>query len=125
MVLDNNLLTGLGIKPRDEFLLSIPIGSHSSWISMFTKGGMVALAAWVALNIALIGRLVRSQHVLYLKADAVDRGRRFELANLSRCALVLMFWWATEDFDAPAHQAAIGGLCLGLFWGALERTRAA
>jgi hypothetical protein len=36
--------------------------------------------------------------------------------------LVLMLWWVTEDFDFPVHQAAIAGLCLGLFWGALAMT---
>lgn len=125
MVKETNLVTGLGIKPRDESVLSIPIGSHSSFISSFTKGGLVALAALVGVYLVLIGGILRSQAMLYgLTGCGVPPERRFEFVTLSRTLVVLMTWWVTEDFDAPAHQAAIGGLCIGLFWGLLEIGRA-
>lgn len=120
MVLDTNPLTGLGILPKIESLSEIPIGSHSSWTSIFTRGGFIALAVWVAFNATLIVRVVRSQWRLYSQHPGIDPSRRLELVNLSRVAVVVMFWWLTEDFDFPAHHVMIAGLSLGLFWGALE-----
>lgn len=121
MVLHQNPLTGLGILPKDTSLLEIPIGSHSSWSSLFTRGGLIALASWIAVNAMLFAKIVRAQAVVYLDLPGVDRGRRIELVNLGRCVLVLMLWWVTEDFDFPAHQVAVAGLSVGLLWGVLER----
>jgi hypothetical protein len=42
---------------------------------------------------------------------------------LSRCLLVLMLWWCTEDFDFAVHQAALAGLCIGLLSGAIDEGR--
>ena len=120
MVLDNNPLTGLGILPRIDSLLDIPIGSHSSWTSLFTRGGFIALSVWFVLNAGLIAKVVRSQWLLYVQDPSVAPSRQLELVNLSRCIVVVMFWWLTEDFDFPAHHVVIAGLSIGLFWGALE-----
>jgi hypothetical protein len=124
MVLDANILTGLGIKPVDETLMLIPIGSHSTLVSMFTKGGLVALAALLCLYATLLAGVARSQIALLGGAFAREPARRLELVCLARGTLALMMWWLTEDFDAPAHQAAIGGLFLGLFWGCLRAATA-
>jgi len=117
MVLQHNPLTGLGIKPRDPSLLDIPIGSHSSFVSMFTKGGFLALTLFIVFYVLVIVRIIGVQLRL-IRGDArADRQDRVELVYLSRAAFVLLVWWVTEDFDAPAHAALLGGLCLGLLWG--------
>jgi hypothetical protein len=121
LVRETNILTGLGVKPRDDSILTIPIGSHSSFVSTFTKGGLVGLGAMIAIYVVLLWRIVRSQLLLL---GAASQGRdpcALELAYLSRCVLVLLTWWVTEDFDAPAHGAALAGLAIGLFWGLVER----
>ena len=118
---ETNILTGLGVKPRDDSILTIPIGSHSSFVSSFTKGGLIGLGAMIAIYVVLLWRIVRSQ-LLLLRAASQGRDlRALELAYLSRCVLVLLTWWVTEDFDAPAHGAALAGLAIGLFWGLVER----
>lgn len=121
MVLHQNPLTGLGILPKDASLLEIPIGSHSSWTSLFTRGGLIALAIWIAVNAILFAKIVRAQILIYRDRPRLAPDRRIELVNLGRCVLVLMLWWMTEDFDFPAHQVTVAGLSVGLFWGALER----
>ena len=60
MTLEHNPITGLGYKPRIPELLHIPIGSHSSIISMFTKGGSVALLMLALIYASLIWKIVRS-----------------------------------------------------------------
>lgn len=124
LVLQHNPLTGLGILPKDPSLLEIPIGSHSSWTSLLTRGGLVALAAWIAVNVVLLAKIVRAQILVYRDRPRIERARRIEFVNLGRCVLVLMLWWVTEDFDFPAHEVAVAGLAVGLLWGALERERA-
>jgi hypothetical protein len=121
LVRETNILTGLGVKPRDDSILTIPIGSHSSFVSTFTKGGLVGLGAMIAIYVVLLWRIVRSQLLLLRAASQGRDPRALELAYLSRCVLVLLTWWVTEDFDAPAHGAALAGLAIGLFWGLVER----
>jgi hypothetical protein len=123
LVRETNILTGLGVKPRDESILTIPIGSHSSFVSSFTKGGLVGLGAMIAIYVVLLWQIARSQLLLFQTASQGKEPRAIELVYLSRCVLVLLTWWVTEDFDAPAHGAALAGLAMGLFWGLLERRR--
>ncbi len=124
LVRDHNLLTGLGIKPIDDAVPGIPVGSHSTVISMFTKGGLVALLALGAIYTTLLAGIVGAQIGAW-RSTARDWSfeRRFELVQLSRCVAVLLGWWITEDFDAPASEAVLAGLVLGLFWGNLRQAR--
>lgn len=125
MVLDENLLTGLGIKPRDDTVLLIPIGSHSSPISIFTKGGLVALLVLASIYAVLLYGIVRAQLVAWLAPiGSLSRRARFELLQLSRAVLVILVWWLTEDFDVPLHEAGLAGLAFGLFWAVLGRSAA-
>jgi hypothetical protein len=121
LVREHNVLTGLGVKPRDDAISEIPIGSHSTWISMFTKGGLIALAALSAVYLALLGKVAASQFTLLLGPTGSNPARAAELVYLSRCVLVVLVWWLTEDFDAAAYQAVMAGLSFGLFWGLWER----
>jgi membrane associated rhomboid family serine protease len=75
----------------------------------------------IAIYVVLLWQIARSQLLLFRTASQSRDLRALELVYLSRCVLVLLIWWVTEDFDAPAHGAALGGLAIGLFWGLLER----
>ena len=116
--LENSPLIGLGRLPKDETVLEIPIGSHSSWVSLFTRGGFTALFCWACINGALLANLARS--LTASLRDGLAPIYRVEVAMLSRCVFVLMLWWLTEDFDFPAHEAVLSGLCIGLLCGALK-----
>ena len=115
-VLAENPLTGLGIKPLEPALLQIPIGSHSTLTSIFAKGGFIGLGCVLVLMATVLVGILRSQVIAWRAPRHLGRAQLFELVQLSRCALVILLWWTTEDLDAPAHEAAIAGLCLGLFW---------
>ncbi|AMB44404.1 hypothetical protein Y590_05805 [Methylobacterium sp. AMS5] len=124
MVMQENPLTGLGIKPRDPSLLEIPIGSHSSFISMFTKGGFVALSLFTAFYGIIIARMIGVQQRLLLSGPGDPiQGRRVALIYLSRAVFVILVWWTTEDFDAPAQAVLVTAICLGTFWGLSESTQ--
>lgn len=114
-VLDTNIITGLGIKPLHEAMPGIPIGSHSSFVSIFTKGGLLALGIFVSWYLYILWRIGSSQLALYGGAEVQGCGSNFELVTLSRIILIHVVWWITEDLDAPAYQAALGGLVIGLF----------
>ena len=42
IVMEENILTGIGVKPRFEHML-IPVGSHSTFVGLFVRGGALAL----------------------------------------------------------------------------------
>ena len=121
MVRDTNLLTGLGIKPRDHAALGIPIGSHSSFVSQFTKGGLLALAIYGAFFALALRQVLRSVARLRATQAALGRDTAVEALALARLSAIYLFWCVTEDFDAPAHAAALGGLVLGLLRGIEDR----
>lgn len=115
-VLDTNVLIGIGVKPEDSTKLQIPIGSHSSIVSMFTKGGLIALMFLAMIYVVVILRVLRTQLLLLSGATSQRSGARYEAATLCRCAFAILVWWVTEDLDGPVYQAALCGLALGLFW---------
>ena len=76
MVMAQNPLTGLGIKPLDRALMEIPIGSHSTISSTFAKGGFIALGVLGTIFAALIGGVVRAPGAALVPARAAGRARR-------------------------------------------------
>ena len=122
LVLAQNPLTGLGIKPVDVSLMEIPIGSHSTLSSMFTKGGAIGLLTVVTLMLTLLAGVVRGQAAVWAGDwRRLDGHVRYELVQLTRCVFVTLLWWITEDLDAPVYEAAMAGLCFGLMWAAVAR----
>lgn len=105
-VMENNPLFGLGIKPMDQELAGIPTGSHSTFISALTKGGLVGLLLcmsafyWIPAHAWLKTLLCFKRFPQTLHAE---RERAFYLLFL-QC--VLWVWMFTEDVDAPALAAA-------------------
>lgn len=123
MVLDQNLLIGLGIKPVNPALAEIPIGSHSSFVSTFTRGGLIGLGLFVAFYVTMMLRLGIVQLAALARSAIVTVEARLELAYLARAIFVFLLWCVTEDLDAPLYSAMLAGLAIGIFWNMGERLR--
>jgi hypothetical protein len=96
VVVEENLFTGIGVKPRSDNLI-IPIGSHSSFIGVLVRGGVLALIP------ALIFFLVlpmKSCYLIFTKKSHVHSIKRgsliFMLGAYACCVPFLIF----QDIDA-------------------------
>ena len=96
-------LFGLGIKPREEGN-HIAVGSHSTFVSFFTKGGIVVL------TLAVVFFLLYPAFTWL----AVITGRsppsgtsKAELRILLNLQIAIWVWLFFEDIDAPATAAAL------------------
>lgn len=106
---------GLGIKPRED-ALSTPIGSHSTIVSAFTKGGLLALVPLLFFYVFVV---IASFRLLFLDHSAGSY--RNAQALLGATALVILAWMLVEDFDAPIYGSMMAFVVLGSAFGLLER----
>jgi hypothetical protein len=123
MVLDHNLILGLGIKPVDPSLAEIPIGSHSSVVSTFTRAGLIGLGLFLAYYFTLAVRVIAVQLAALARAARLNIESRLELAYLGRAIFVVLVWYLTEDLDVPLYHTLLSGLIIGIFWNMSERLR--
>ncbi|WP_189545701.1 O-antigen ligase family protein [Mesorhizobium sp. M2E.F.Ca.ET.209.01.1.1] len=96
--LDNNPVFGLGIKPREE-ISHIALGSHSTFISAFTKGGVLGLSLVAAYLLVL--PIIRWLG-LAAAATRLPVVARTQLRLLLTLQITLWAWLVFEDIDAPA-----------------------
>lgn len=116
MTLSHNPLTGLGYTPIRLNLIHVPVGSHSSWTSLFIRGGFLAVFGFIWIYVLLAGRLAAvSLNVFQNAMHGVTR-ESIPVIILSRAVLVTLISWVTEDLDGPAAGIAFAGLVIGLLW---------
>lgn len=94
---------GLGIKPREEGN-HIAVGSHSTFVSFFTKGGIVVLSLGVVYF--LLMPALRWIGVITGAASPSARPKA-ELRILLNLQIAIWIWLFFEDIDAPASAAAL------------------
>lgn len=123
MVLDHNVLIGLGIKPANPFEPAIPIGSHSSFVSTFTRGGLIGLGLFLMFYVSMLLRVVVVQFAAMARGAVLRPEIKLELAYLARIIFVFLSWIVTEDFDVPLYTAVLVGLAIGIYWNMGERLR--
>lgn len=121
MVMDRNPLTGLGYLPMIPELVHIPIGSHSSWTSIFVRGGFVALAAFALVHFLLLGKIWKTLLSVKTRAATTSLSGLLPAIMLVRCLIVTLLSWLTEDLDGPAGGVAFAGMAIGLFLGLHSR----
>lgn len=94
---------GLGIKPR-EAGRHIAVGSHSTFVSSFTKGGSLGLSLAFAYLVVL-----PALRWLTIAANqtGLGPGAMAELRILCRLQVTIWTWLAFEDIDAPATAAML------------------
>ncbi len=101
--LQTSPVLGMGIKPREE-ISHIAVGSHSTFVSAFTKGGALGLALTFAYLVILPGL-----HWIRMIAapSGVRRRMRDQMRILLTMQTTLWAWMTFEDLDAPATAAIL------------------
>jgi hypothetical protein len=109
----------LGVKPLQEpDHLKIPVGSHSTPISIFTKGGFLSLCIFFLFTVMIFLKALRSTWLL-------DRGHgsrqsRARLTTTLQIVVLTLFWLTTKDIDAPAYGCFMAFFSIGLFAGFVD-----
>jgi hypothetical protein len=108
--LEKSPILGLGVKPREQDN-HIAVGSHSTFVSSFTKSGTLGLSLVVAYLV-----LLPAYRWLGPIADARRRpaGEVAELRILFNLQVALWVWLCFEDLDAPATAAMLIFLAFAL-----------
>ncbi len=78
---------GIGLKPR--YLQGIPLGSHSTYIGILQKTGLMGFFTLLAFEISLIREFLRKLKLPYIAAGIFS----------------IFVWMFFEDIDAPALTA--------------------
>ncbi|MEM8586690.1 MAG: O-antigen ligase family protein [Pseudomonadota bacterium] len=110
-------LFGYGVKPLYEGL-SIPVGSHSSIVSITVRGGLVALLLFVIFFYAIpawfwvrrLGRLTRKRH------------RQRRIAALCLRFQILIWGWAVfQEIDTAAIASSLLLMTLAVIWRVIDQ----
>jgi hypothetical protein len=92
---------GIGVKPRDDDLF-IPVGSHSTPVGMYLKGGVIGAGLVVLMFGALIRRAVASLAQRPIEPQRLAAGILY-----LRYLLVACIWLAFEDIDAYVYVSGL------------------
>ena len=101
-VFTENLFFGLGIKPIDESIAGIPLGSHSTFVSIFTKGGLIALIPTLFVFVILPFLLFYRLFYFHQKKPEVRELYGSKIYHLCRIQIFMWTWICFEDIDAVA-----------------------
>lgn len=107
LVYDNNFLFGLGVKPRVETLLGIPIGSHSTFVSSLVKFGIVGLIFSIYIFIIYP---VNCMIKILLSTNIDDSAKLFVIRSVP----IMLLWMTFQDVDAYVVAAVLIFSTLGL-----------
>jgi len=119
LVSEQSPIIGLGIKPRDDSLLKlqIPVGSHSSVVSLFVKGGLIGL-------VLMLSAFVLYHALLWIRVWLLFRADSALAARMSREARILIqlnftiwVWMFYDDIDAPALACVLAFMSFGYIQG--------
>lgn len=117
MTLSHNPLTGLGFTPLRPNLIHVPVGSHSSWTSVFIRGGFLAVISFTFIHLLLFGRILKLSISVFQDAAKGRIENNFYTIILFRAVFITLTSWFTEDLDGPTAGIAFAGLVIGLLWG--------
>ena len=123
IVLKENFLTGIGVKPRYEHML-IPVGSHSSFIGLMVRGGGVALIMAFFMFVILPIAKCYSIYVSRLKDSSLDQVPLYLIGCYICCLLFLVF----QDIDAYPSLCMLVFVTLAMIFfsaGSIDRTKEA
>ncbi|TAP40329.1 O-antigen ligase family protein [Alteromonas sp. KUL49] len=107
LVLDSNPWFGLGVKPRVDSLIDIPIGSHSTLISSLVKFGIIG-----ALFSTILFFIFPIKHVL-LKVFNHNIPTEYRVFSV-RVLPVILLWMVFQDLDAYTIASLLIFSCFGI-----------
>ena len=101
MATEINIYTGIGVKPRG--VLPLPIGSHSTWLGVFLKFGIVGVLLLCFFFISILKSTI--------KLSFCDKTAfRYLVAT---CLMIFLFFFF-EDIDAPQMVCFLFFTLLGM-----------
>lgn len=104
-------LVGKGIKPRVDVFV-IPIGSHSTYISLVFKTGIIGFMSFMSFQFVVLWRWLKT------KPYVANDPRLFTLWRVLGATMIAMgMWMLTEDIDAPQFLAFLYFSSVGFFEG--------
>lgn len=107
-------LLGIGLKARNESVY--PLASHSTYLSLLCKSGLVGTTLFILFQVLLILRWFR------LKPLAVRQRQTFLFwRGLGWVFLGMAVWMTAEDIDAPQLLAFVYFSLVGTFEGFRKR----
>lgn len=98
-VFSENPFIGIGVKPRDDSLSALPIGSHSTYLGMLLKSGLIGLFFMVAFQVELFLRWLSSLRKS-LPRDLLMLHNALGISLISAGMFLL-----TQDLDSPQFFA--------------------
>ncbi|MDB4453444.1 hypothetical protein N9123_00805 [Pseudomonadales bacterium] len=101
-VFTENLFFGLGIKPMDDSIAGIPLGSHSTFVSIFTKGGLIAFIPTLFIFVILPFSLFYKLFSFHKNNPEVRGLYGSKIYHLCRIQIFMWTWICFEDIDAVA-----------------------
>ena len=108
---DTRWIFGLGVKPLVDDL-NYPLGSHSTYVSLLFRTGILGASTILFFQIGLLWRWYR------LKPYAQEQRETFILwSGLGWVFISMGFWLLTEDLDAPQFLAFMYFSFVGIFEG--------
>jgi hypothetical protein len=114
-VMVKNPILGIGVKPKTDEL-SIPLGSHSTVISLFIKGGGVAFI--FTMLVFFFVPMINGIRVLKKIASLQEKDKNFYkrlFVHIYAAQLSITIWLIFEDIDAPMFSAYVVFLQFGIF----------
>lgn len=108
-VMDKNIWLGMGAKPRENFL-SIPVGSHSTYISVLYRVGIMGLLAFIAFQISCIFAWLR------IRINLIGRDQHRLWSILGVALIAMSIWMIGEDIDAPQLVAFLYFILVGIIF---------
>jgi O-antigen ligase len=103
----NNPILGIGVKYEVPGI-EIPIGSHSSYISIFLKTGFLGLISVLTFQLTIILNWIKA------KSFIKDSFQRILWKYLGVIYFSINIWMITEDIDAPQIVALFYFITCGL-----------
>ncbi|MEM5875596.1 MAG: hypothetical protein QXX45_03450 [Candidatus Aenigmatarchaeota archaeon] len=107
-VLNKQPIIGLGIKPRREDL-DIPIGSHSTYIGVIYKTGILGFIFFILFFISVNLQYIKLRRYIY-----IDKNFKFFLDMLGICLIAGQIWMFTDDLDAAPIFSFLYFMIIGL-----------
>jgi len=105
---NNKYLFGIGFKPRTD-LLNHPIGSHSTFLGVLMKTGLLGFSYFILFIINIISKIVTTIKSFKYYNDVSP------VFFHSVCMLTSIIWMVVEDIDAPPLAAFSYFISLGIF----------
>ncbi|MDD5217214.1 MAG: O-antigen ligase family protein [Candidatus Omnitrophica bacterium] len=111
-------IIGFGLKPREDSAFVVPIGSHSTYLSILFKTGIIGVAAFVFFQIQLLYRWLR-----FREQARHHRNLFFLWSGVGGVLIGMILCLFTGDIDGPQLLAFVYFSIIGIFEGCVHEQK--